>query len=77
MEDLIKALQIFLKYTNLQNPTNCEHDAMIIYEIGFDEVDPSDREELDKLGFFGLNMKKMKKRDAGCHLGLVINLKKR
>jgi hypothetical protein len=52
MEDLIKALQIFLKYRNLENPTYCEHDAMIIYDIEFDEVDPSDREDLINLGFF-------------------------
>lgn len=52
MEDLIKALQIFLKYRNLQNPTSCEYEALIIYEIGFDEVSFEDRKELEKLGFF-------------------------
>jgi DNA-binding protein YbaB len=30
MEDLIKALQILLKYGNPKWPTHCEHDIMII-----------------------------------------------
>ncbi|WP_419871046.1 hypothetical protein [Chryseobacterium sp. CT-SW4] len=41
-----------MKYRNLENPTYCDHDAMIIYDIEFDEVDPSDREDLINLGFF-------------------------
>lgn len=31
MEDLIKALQIFLKYGNPRNPTHCEHDVLTVY----------------------------------------------
>lgn len=51
MEDLIKALQIFLKYGNPDYPSHCEHDYFYIH------IDPSlisdeDKEELDKLGFF-------------------------
>lgn len=28
MEDLIKALQIFLKYSTNKYPTHCEHDVL-------------------------------------------------
>lgn len=52
MEDLIKALQIFLKYGNPNNPTHCEHDIMYISEIEPDFVSPEDIKELDELGFF-------------------------
>ena len=53
MEDLIKALQIFLKYGNPQWPTHCEHDIMYISdEISPEDVSEEDMEELDKLGFF-------------------------
>ena len=49
MEDLIKALQILLKYDNPKHPTVCEHDTLYIL------VDPSmvseeDITKLDKLG---------------------------
>lgn len=30
MEDLIRALQIFLKYGNPDFPTHCEHDVMYV-----------------------------------------------
>ena len=51
MEDLIKALQIFLKYENKMYPTYCEHDVLYV------DIDPSivsdeDKETLDELGFF-------------------------
>lgn len=50
MEDLIKALQIFLKYGNKNYPTFCEHDILYV------DVDPSvvsdeDKKVLDELGF--------------------------
>lgn len=50
MEDLIKALQIFLKYENKMYPTYCEHDILYV------DIDPSivsdeDKETLD--GLFG------------------------
>jgi len=51
MEDLIKALQIFLKYGNPRNPTHCEHDVMFV-AIEPDDVSEEDIKELDKLGFF-------------------------
>jgi len=52
MEDLIKALQIFLKYKNELWPTHCEHDTLYIIGIDKDMVSDEDTEELDKLGFF-------------------------
>ena len=52
MEDLIKALQIFLKYGNPRYPTHCEHDILTIMEIDPDKVSDEDKDELDKLGFF-------------------------
>ena len=51
MEDLIKALQIFLKYGNPHNPTNCSHDFLYV-DIDPELVSKEDIGELDKLGFF-------------------------
>lgn len=50
MEDLIKALQIFLKYGNPQYPTNCSHDELHI-EIEASLVSDQDKEELERLSF--------------------------
>jgi len=52
MDDLIRALQIFLKYRNLDNPTYCEHDTLCVYATTFSEVGEDDRNELERLGFF-------------------------
>lgn len=52
MEDLIKALQIFLKYGNPGWPTHCEHDVLWICEIDPNEVSDEDKKQLDGLGFF-------------------------
>jgi hypothetical protein len=51
MEDLIKALQIFLKYGNPHNPSHCGHDYFYI-NIDPELVSEEDKTELDKLGFF-------------------------
>lgn len=51
MEDLIKALQIFLKYNNEEWPTHCEHDVLLVVGITEDEVSDNDKKELDELGF--------------------------
>lgn len=51
MEELIKALQIFLKYGNPDNPTNCDHDELWV-DIDPKLVSKEDVKELDKLGFF-------------------------
>lgn len=52
MENLIRALQIFLKYGNPPYPTHCEHDVLCIVGIDQDDVSQEDHAELDKLGFF-------------------------
>ncbi len=54
MGNLIKALQIFLKYGNSNYPTHCEHDEMWICgdEYTKDNISEEDVAELDRLGFF-------------------------
>jgi hypothetical protein len=52
VEDLIKALQIFLKYGNPTYPTHCEHDEMTICGIEPSIVSDEDKGVLDDLGFF-------------------------
>lgn len=51
MEDLIKALNIFVKYKNEYNPTHCGHDWLGIMGITKEMVTPTDVENLEKLGF--------------------------
>lgn len=51
MSDLIKALQIFLKYGDSRWPTNCSHDVLAIMDVEPNEVSDEDKAELDKLGF--------------------------
>ena len=51
MEDLLKAIQIFLKYGNPHNPTHCEHDVMTV-AINPDWVSDEDKSLLNDLGFF-------------------------
>jgi hypothetical protein len=52
MEDLIKALQILLKYGNPTYPTHCEHDMLTICGIEPSDVSDEDKKALDNLGFF-------------------------
>ena len=52
MEDLIKALQIFLKYSNPDYPTHCSHDVLHICGIIPSEVSDEDIVILDAMGFF-------------------------
>lgn len=52
MEQLVKALQILLKYGNPQYPTHCEHDVLTICGIDPADVSDDDKKELDDLGFF-------------------------
>lgn len=52
MENLIKALQIFLKYKNETYPTHCEHDILMISSVTFEEVSEEDKVELNTFGFF-------------------------
>ena len=51
MEDLIKALQIFLKYGNPAYPTNCSHNELFV-DINPEKVFEEDIVGLDSLGFF-------------------------
>ena len=51
LSKLVEALNIFLKYGDVDHPTYCEHDVLMIC------VDPSvvseeDIQTLDELGFF-------------------------
>lgn len=50
MENLIKALQILLKYGNPEYPTHCEHDYLFV-NIPYSIVSEEDTIELEKLGF--------------------------
>lgn len=51
MKKLIEALNIFLKYKDLDYPTHCEHDILMISGISFDEVSEEDIEHLKELNF--------------------------
>ena len=51
MEDLIKALQILLKYGNPKYPTVCEHDILYIVGIDLKKINIEDITELENLGF--------------------------
>lgn len=51
MDELIKALQIFLKYGNKKYPTSCEHDILYV-DIDPIVVSDEDKKALDELGFF-------------------------
>ncbi len=51
MADLIKALQILLKYGDPYAPTHCEHDVLYICNIDHEAVTPEDNLALQKLGF--------------------------
>lgn len=54
MNDLITALQIFLKYANnIEYPTHCGHDCLYIHRaIKLNQVDSEDLKKLEELGFF-------------------------
>jgi hypothetical protein len=51
VSDLIKALQIFLKYGDPSHPTCCEHDTLYV-SIDPELVSKEDEAILDGLGFF-------------------------
>lgn len=50
MKDLIAALQIFLKHSDSQYPTHCEHDELIV-AVDPAKVSAEDRAELERLSF--------------------------
>ena len=51
MEKLIEALQIFLKYKNVQFPTYCSHDKLTIMAVEKNEVSDEDIKRLEELLF--------------------------
>lgn len=52
LSDLIRALQIFLKYDDSTYPFQCEHDELFMNGEYFpDKMDSADVAELKKLGF--------------------------
>lgn len=51
MKNLIEALTIFAKYQDLQFPTHCGHDELMIMGITLDEVSAEDQTRLNELGF--------------------------
>lgn len=54
MDDLIKALQIFIKYANPEYPFHCEHDELTV-DICPVGMSIEDIQELYDLGFFVSN----------------------
>lgn len=46
MGDLIKALNIFLKYKDSYSPTHCEHDILYVVDVSYEEILDDDKEEL-------------------------------
>ena len=52
MEDLIEALQIFLKYGDYPFPTYSEDEKLYILSIDTGDVSAEDKARLHKLGFF-------------------------
>lgn len=51
LSNLIEALQIFLKYGDIDYPTHCEHDVLTIC-VDPSKVSEEDKAKLLKLGFF-------------------------
>lgn len=50
MKDLVRAFQIFARYTDSEYPTGCEHDIMYVY-VDPSQVSHKDISDLEKLGF--------------------------
>lgn len=50
MEDLIKALNIFLKHGNVEYPFSCEHDILYVFPQSNDFTE-EELKELEELGF--------------------------
>jgi hypothetical protein len=51
MEELIKALQIFFKYSQDKFPTHCAHDVLYINVVKKEQVSKEDLIELENLSF--------------------------
>lgn len=53
IRNLIKALEIFASYGDIEYPTHCEHDEMSVLVSPADVV-PADIGRLEKLGFLAV-----------------------
>lgn len=51
LSGLVEALNIFLKYGDVDYPTYCEHDVLMVY-VNPSVVSEEDIKRLDELGFF-------------------------
>jgi hypothetical protein len=51
MQDLIKALQIFAKYTDAYAPLHCSYDKLTICEVSIDDMHSDDIAAVQALGF--------------------------
>lgn len=51
LSKLIEAMEIFLAYGDISNPTHCEHDVLIVC-VDPKIVSEEDIKKLDALGFF-------------------------
>lgn len=51
MDDLIKALTIFRKYANEENPIHCEHDVLMIMGVQEGQLTEKDLVAVKELGF--------------------------
>jgi hypothetical protein len=50
MKKLVRALQIFNRYTDSEFPTSCEHNQMFVH-VDPKQVNQSDITELENIGF--------------------------
>lgn len=55
MNDLIKALQIFVKYGDPHNPTHCGHDMHCGHDVMLVCIDPDNVSEEDKAALEALS----------------------
>ena len=51
MNDLIQALRIFQKYSDVKYPTTCEHDTLFVNCVTPKDVSQEDTVKLRELGF--------------------------
>jgi uncharacterized protein CbrC (UPF0167 family) len=51
MKELIEALQTFAMYTQTKWPTHCEHDVLMICDVGRDTMSAADQDYVEERGF--------------------------
>lgn len=56
MNDMIEALQIFSKYVDPDIKSHmmfgAEHDQIVLFEVNPEDVSPSDKTRVERLGWF-------------------------